>query len=165
METTEGNSYNGCVSIIEIIYTCFEKMSASLCTEEPQNYFLSFKHLLLMGPQYCHSLHREILVFWTLLITLIWISFLSLDVQHLFINVSKYVNHHMFIYINILSKLGKNKRSYSISGKGATTPENQTVISKGQLTFQSRSKAVAYALVSDLLHAKLYGDYSTQFQD
>ena len=76
--------------------------------------------------------------------------------QHLFINVPKYVNHHMFIYVNILSELEKNKRSHSISGKGAATPENQTGCSKGQCTFQSRNKAVAYALVSDLLHTKLY---------
>lgn len=32
METTEGNSSNGRVSIIEIIFTHFDKMSASPCT-------------------------------------------------------------------------------------------------------------------------------------
>lgn len=43
-----------------------------------------------------------------------------------------------------------------MKGKGTATPENQTGCSKGQLTFQSRNKAVAYALVSGLLHTKLY---------
>lgn len=90
------------------------------------------------------------------LIILIWILFISLDMQHLFINVPKYVNHHMFIYVNILSELEKNKRLHIISGKGAATPADQTGCRKGQLTFQSRNKAEAYALVSDLLHTKLY---------
>lgn len=75
--------------------------------------------------------------------------------QHLFINVPKHVNHHMFIYVSMLSKLEKNKRSHSISGKGTATPENQPGCSKGQITFQSRNKAVACALVSDFLHTNL----------
>lgn len=75
--------------------------------------------------------------------------------QHLFINLPKYVNHHMFIYVNILSELEKNRRSHSLSGKGAAAPENQTGCCKGQLTFQPRNKAVAYVLVSDLLDTKL----------
>lgn len=58
-----GGSCVGCVSMIEVIYTCFEKMSAFLCTEEPQKYFLSFNWLLLMCPQYCHRLHSKILLF------------------------------------------------------------------------------------------------------
>lgn len=36
------------------------------------------------------------------------------------------------------------------------TPENQPGCSKGQKTFQSWKKAVAYASVSDLLHTNLY---------
>lgn len=63
METMEGNSSNGCVSIMEIIYIHFAKMSASLCTKEPQKYLLRFKRLLLMCLQHCHRLYSEILLF------------------------------------------------------------------------------------------------------
>lgn len=130
METMKDNSCNGHVSVIETIYTCFGKMSASLRRRDSE-VLLKLYMALLMCPQYCHRLHSETLLFQTLLITLIWISFLSLDLQHLFINVPKYVNHHMFNYVNIL--LGRNKtRSHSIFGKGTVTPENQSQSAVGK---------------------------------
>lgn len=37
--------------------------------------------------------------------------------QHLFINVPKYVNHHMFIYVSMLSELEKRKGGILFLGK------------------------------------------------
>lgn len=37
--------------------------------------------------------------------------------QHLFINVPKYVNHHMFIYVSMLSELEKIKGRTVFLGK------------------------------------------------
>lgn len=61
----------------------------------------------------------------------------------------------MFIYVNILSELEKIKGRIVFLEKAQPPPENQTGCSKGQLTFQSRNKAAAYVLVSDLLDTKL----------
>lgn len=132
-------------------------MSASLPAEESQKYFLSFKNGFCWSV--CNTAVGYTVKFCSFKLFQSLLSeshFLSLHMQHLLIYVPKYVNPPYVHLCEHAEWVRKNKRSHSIFGKGTATPENQPGCSKGQVTFQSWNKAVAYTLVSDLLHTNLH---------
>lgn len=81
--------------------------------------------------------------------------------QHLFINVPKYVNHHMFIYVNILSELEKNKRKRHSHPRKSDWLFQRSV----NLSVKEQSCGIRTGFRPSAYKAVYNGDYSTQFQD